>query len=209
MEVVMKLYYAPHTCSLAPHIVALEAGIPLELEQVDLQTHRTVSGGDYRRVSPLGYVPALELSDGGVLMEVAAIVQYLADGAPGTKLAPPAGTPARVKLHQWLNFIATELHKTFSPWLFHAEVGDVAQNYARGRLRERFAYLDRHLAESPYLLGDDFTVADAYAFTIVGWAKPARIALDGERALAAYMAKIAARPAVRTAMRLQGLSKAA
>jgi glutathione S-transferase len=208
-EPAMKLYFAPYTCALAPHIVALEAGIALELERVDLRTHRTAAGDDYRAVSALGYVPALRLDDGNVLIEGVAIIQYLADLVPNAKLAPPPATFARVRLQEWLNFIATELHKTFSPWLFHPEVGEAAQRYAKERLRDRFARLDGHLRISEYLLGGGFTVADAYCFTIVGWSRAARIGLEDYPALASYMARIAARRAVRDAIQLQGTSKAA
>jgi glutathione S-transferase len=205
----MKLYYAPHTCALAPHIVALEAGLSIAAEQVDLRTHRTAAGDDYRAVSPLGYVPALQLDDGEVLTEGVAIMQYLADCAPDSMLAPPPGTFARVRLQESLNFIATELHKTFSPWLFHPETGEAAQSYARARVRERFALVERQLGRSEYLLGGYFTIADAYCFTIVGWSKAARIALEEYPALASYVRRIAARPAVRNAMRSQGMLKAA
>jgi glutathione S-transferase len=205
----MKLYFAPHTCALAPHIVALEAGIALEIEKVDLQTGRTAAGDDYRAVSPLGYVPALQLNHAEVLTEGVAIVQYLADLAPNSNLAPPAGTLARARLQEWLNFIATEVHKTFSPWLFHPEVGDAAQSYAKARLRDRFTHLDRRLGDSACLLGANFSVADAYCFTIVGWSRFARIELRDYPALASYMARIGDRQAVRDAMRLQEVSKAA
>jgi glutathione S-transferase len=205
----MKLYYAPYTCALAPHIVALEAGLAIATEQVDLRARRTAAGDDYRAVSPLGYVPALQLDDGEVLTEGVAIMQYLADRAPGSELAPPPGTFARVRLQASLNFIATELHKTFSPWLFHSETGEAAQSYARARLRDRFALVERQLGGSEYLLGGSFTVADAYCFTIVSWSKAAGIALEQYPALASYMRRIAARPAVRDAMRSQGMLKAA
>lgn len=205
----MKLYYAPHTCSLAPHIVALEAGLSIDTEQVDLRTYRTAAGHDYRAVSPLGYVPALRLDDGEVLTEGVAIMQYLADLAPGAGLAPAPGTFARVRLQETLNFIATELHKTFSPWLFHPETGETAQAYARTRLRDRFALVERRLERSEYLLGGNFSIADAYCFTIVGWSKVARIALEDYPKLSSYVRSIAARPSVRNAMRSQGILRAA
>jgi glutathione S-transferase len=204
----MKLYYAPNTCSLAPQIVAAEAGIALDLDKVNLRTHRTEAGDDYRTVSPLGYVPALRLDDGQVLTEGAAILQYLADLAPASKLAPPAGTFARARAQEWLNFVATELHKTFSPWLFHPEVGATAQAYAKNRIRDRFAFLERRLAESDYLMGSDFTVADAYCFTIIGWSKFVGIELAPYPTLARYIDRIAARPKVREAMSAHGMLKA-
>jgi glutathione S-transferase len=205
----MKLYYAPNTCSLSPHIVAAEAGIPLDLEKVDLGTRRTEAGADYRAVSPLGYVPALRLDNGEVLVEGAAIVQYLADRAPSSKLAPPPASFERVRLQEWLSFIGTELHKSFSPWLFNPEVGAAAQAYAKTRIADRFAFIERRLADSPYLMGDTFTVADAYCFTIVGWSKFVRIDLAPYPNLRRYIDRIAARPKVREAMQAQGMLKAA
>jgi glutathione S-transferase len=207
----MKLYYAPGTCSLSPHIVAREAGIPLELERVDIgaKPHRTASGQDFNAVNPKGYVPVLQLDDGQLLTEGVAIVQYLADLAPESGLAPLAGTLARYRLQEWLTFISSELHKMFSPWLFHPEHGETAQQAARAKLAERFALLDRHLSQQPYLLGDRFTAADAYAFAIVGWTRPLKIKLTEFVALNAYMDRIAARPKVRDAMRAEGLLLAA
>lgn len=205
----MKLFYAPHTCSLSPHIVAVEAGIPLELEKVDLHSHRTGSRGDYRDVNPLGYVPALLLDNGELLTEVSAIVQYLADARPGTKLAPPAGTFERVRLQEALNFISSELHKSFSPWLFHPEVGKTAQEYAKARIADRFAAIERRLGNRDYLLGETFTVADAYLFTIAGWSVFAGIDLEPCPALRRYLDRVAARPAVRQAMQAHGMLKAA
>jgi len=205
----MKLYYATNTCSLSPHIVAAEAGIALELEKVDLRTHRTDTGADYREVNPLGYVPALRLDDGELLTEGAAIVQYLADRAPESGLAPRPGMLERVRLQEWLNFIASELHKTFSPWLFHPEVGEPAQKFAKARLADRFAFIEQRLGDSPYLTGDHFTAADAYCFTIVGWSKFVGIDLAAYPRLARYMDRIAARPKVREAMQAEGMLKAA
>jgi len=205
----MKLYYATNTCSLSPAIVAAEAGIPLELEKVDLATHRTADGGDYRAVNPLGYVPVLELQDGEHLTEGVAIVQYLADLKPESGLAPPPGTPERLRLQQWLTFVATELHKTFSPWLFHPEVGQPAQAYAREKLAARFAFVERRLEESPYLAGDTFSVADAYCFTVASWARFTRVDLGPYPRLRAYLERIGSRPRVREAMQAHGMRKAA
>lgn len=205
----MKLYYATHTCSLSPAIVAAEAGIPLELEKVDLATHRLADGDDYKAINPLGYVPVLELDDGERLTEGAAIVQYLADLKPESGLAPPAGTRERVRLQQWLNFVASELHKSFSPWLFHPEVGSQAQAYSRDRLAARFAFVERRLEVSPYLNGNTFSVADAYCFTIAGWSGFTGVDLEPYPRLRSYLERIADRPAVREAMRAHGLRKAA
>jgi len=168
----MKLYYAKGACSLSSHIVALEAGIPLDLERVDIlkTPHVTRTGVDFASVSPNGYVPALVLDDGSVLTEGPAIVQYLADLKPEAGLTPPAGTLDRTRLQAWLNFIATELHKTYSPWLFHPEVGMQAQSYARKKISRSLGFVEAHRATNgPYLMGERFTVADAYLFTILGW----------------------------------------
>jgi glutathione S-transferase len=207
----MKLYYAPGTCSLSPHIVAREADIALELERVDIaaQPHRTASGQTFAAVNPKGYVPVLRLDDGQLLTEGVAIVQYLADLAPSSGLAPPAGTLERYRLQEWLTFISSELHKMFSPWLFHPELGDAAQRGARAKIADRFAFLDRHLEAQPYLMGQQFTIADAYAFTIVGWARLQRIDLADFPALKDYMERVAARPKVRDAMRAEGTLQAA
>ena len=167
----MKLYYAPHACSLAPHIVAREAGIPIELVEVDLATHTLKKdGADYLAINPRGYVPALELDDGTVLTEVAALVQYLADLKPEYGLAPRAGTLDRVNLQAWLTFIGTELHKQFSPWLWHADTAESTVQAVKTKIATRLAELDRVFAAQPYLMGERFTVADAYAFAIVSWA---------------------------------------
>jgi glutathione S-transferase len=207
----MKLYYAPGTCSLSPHIVAREADIPLELERVDIaaQPHPTASGQNFTAVNPKGYVPVLRLDDGQLLTEGVAIVQYLADLAPSSGLAPAAGTLERYRLQEWLTFISSELHKMFSPWLFHPELGEAAQRGARAKIAERFAFLDQHLRTQPYLMGQQFTIADAYAFTIVGWARLQRIDLAAFPALKDYMERVAARPKVRDAMRAEGLLQAA
>lgn len=208
----MKLYYATGTCSLSPHIVAMEAGIALTLERVDIgkTPHVTASGVDFSRVNPNGYVPALELDDGSVLTEGVAIAQYLADLAPASSLAPPAGTIARVRLQTWLNFIATELHKMYSPWLFHPEYGVEAQVAARAKIAERLAFVETHLGTcGSYILGEHFTIADAYLFTIASWSRFAGVDLSGFPHLRAYLARIAARPAVRQAMQAEGMKVAA
>ena len=196
----MKLYYAPHACSLAPHIVAREAGIPIELVEVDLATHTLKDGTDYYAINPRGYVPALALDDGTVLTEVAALVQYLADLAPHAGLAPKAGTIERVELQAWLTFIGTELHKQFSPWLWHADTAATTVEAVKAKIATRFAELDRGLATRQYLMGDRFSVADAYAFAIVGWATLMRWDLAAYPSLVAYLARIAERPAVNAAI---------
>ncbi len=208
----MKLYYATGTCSLSPHIVALEAGIPLDIERVDIfrKPHVTGAGRDFTRVNPNGYVPVLELDDGSLLTEGAAIVQYLADLRPASKLAPAAGTRERYQLQSWLNFVASELHKMYSPWLFHPEYGAQAQEVARGKIAERLAYVENHLeGAGPYLMGETFTAADAYLFTIVGWSAFAKVDLSAFPRLRAYMDRVGARPKVREAMQAEGMKLAA
>ncbi len=207
----MKLYYATSTCSLSPHIVALEASIPLELERVDIRKtpHVTEAGNDYHSVNPNNYVPALELDDGTILTEGAAIVQYLADLKPDTGLAPPAGTPERTHLQVWLTFIATELHKMYSPWLFHPEYGSQAQDVAREKIIERLAFVEEHLSNGgPFLMGERFTAADAYLFTIVGWSALAKVDLAAFPHLREFMDRVGTRPKVREAMQAEGMKVA-
>jgi glutathione S-transferase len=199
----MKLYFANGACSLAPHIVASEAGIPLDLERVDIlkQPHVTASGADYSTVNPNLYVPALALDDGSLLTEVAAIVQYLADLEPEAGLAPPAGTLERYRVQAWLTFIGTELHKMYSPWLFHPELGAEAQVAARGTIARRLEFVEGELARTEqFLTGSRFTVADAYLFTIVGWSKFAQVDLSAFPHVRAFMARVGARPKVREAI---------
>lgn len=205
----MKLYFSPAACSLAVHIVAREAGIPVELVQVDLVTHRLADGSDYHAVNPRGYVPALQLDDGTLLTEVAALVQYLADQKPQARLAPAAGTMERVQLQQWLTFVSSELHKVFSPWLWHKETAESTRRSVKEKIALRFAELDRLLATQPYLTGLRFTVADAYAFAIVNWSHFTGISLKPYPSLAAYQDRIAARPAVIAALQAEGLLKQA
>ena len=204
----MKLYYSPGACSLAPHIVAREAGLAIDLVKVDLATHKTEAGENYFAINPRGYVPALEI-DGELHTEVAALVQYLAEQAPQSKLVPPAGSQERFRVNQWLTFISSELHKTFSPWLWHAETAESTKQAARDKLGLRFAELDTLLATRPYLTGDTFTVADAYAFTIVNWSNFLKIDLKPYPNLSAFMARVAARPKVREALKAERLIAAA
>ncbi|KAB2896760.1 MAG: glutathione transferase GstA [Kofleriaceae bacterium] len=205
----MKLYYSPAACSLAVHIVAREADLPLELIEVDLRTHRLADGTDYYTINPRGYVPMLELDDGTRLTEVAALVQYLADLAPEAALVPPAGTIDRVRVQGWLTFVSSELHKTFSPWLWHKETAESTKQDVLGRLARHFAELDALLAQQPYLAGETFTVADAYAFTIIRWSPLLRVELKPYPTLGAYLARIAQRPRVREALVAEGLVKKA
>jgi glutathione S-transferase len=204
----MKLYYSPDACSLAPHIVAREAGLPLDLVKVDLRAHKTETGEDYFTINPRGYVPALEI-DGELHTEVAALVQYLADQAPHANLLPPAGSKERFKVQQWLAFVASELHKTFSPWLFDPAAAESTKQATRSKLGVRFGELDTLLADRPYLTGDTFTVADAYAFTIVNWSNFLKIDIKPYPSLSAFMARVAARPKVREALEAERLVTAA
>ncbi len=200
----MKLYYSAGACSLSPHIVLEEAGLPYEAISAPTKTKVLPDGSDYRKVNPLGYVPYLVLDDGTGLREGPAIVQYIADQAPGKKLAPPNGSLARYQLQSWLNFIGTELHKSFSP-LFQPGTPEETRQATKERLLGRLAWVDGELAGKQYLMGDDFTVADAYLFTVSNWTKPTGIDISGLENLAAYRERVAARPAVQAAMKAEGL----
>ena len=202
----MKLYYSPGACSLSPHIVANEAGLAIDLEKVNLAEHKTESGQDYMAVNPKGYVPALRLDDGSVLTEGPAIVQYLADQKPASGLAPAAGTIDRYRLQEWLNFIGTELHKSFRP-LFNKASSDDVKNTAKTSINKRLGYLNDQLASRQYLMGGNFTVADAYAFTIVNWTNFVGIDLKPYPNVGAYMGRVAARPKVQETLKAEGLVK--
>ncbi len=201
----MKLYYAPGACSLSPHIVAEEAGIHLDLEKVDLKTHKTEGGEDFYAVNPKGYVPALKLDDGSILTEGPAIVQYLADQKPASHLAPESGTLPRYKLQEWLTFINSEIHKNFSP-LFGAASEDVKAD-AKAKLAKRFDYVNKELAGKDYLIGANFTVADAYLFVMLTWANHLKLDLTPYSNLHAFFARVFARPKVHAAMKAEGLVK--
>jgi glutathione S-transferase len=204
----MKLYYAPGACSLSPHIVAREAGLPIELEKVDVRAKKTAAGDDYWQVNPKGQVPTLRLDDGDILTEGPAIVQYLADMAPQAKLAPAVGTKERYQVQEWLNFVTSELHKNFSP-LFRPNTPDEYKPIAKENLANRFNYIDKHLAGRQYLMGDQFTVADAYLFTILRWSSVQHIDLAAWPNIAAYMGRVGERPKVKEALQAEGLVKAA
>jgi glutathione S-transferase len=199
----MKLYYSPGACSLAPHIAAKEEGLALDLERVDLTTHRTEHGQDYRRLNPKGYVPALELDDGTLLTENVAILPFIADQRPGAGLAPPPQTMARTRLLEWLGFLATELHKAFGP-IFHRS-NDSLKVEARETIEKWLAYVADQLAGRDFLMGEHFTVADAYLFVILRWCEMAQIPLGNFPVLASYRTRIMARPAVQAAMREERL----
>jgi glutathione S-transferase len=199
----MKLYYSPGACSLAPHIVASEAGIDLQLEKVDTGKH-TFAGGDYYAVNSKGQVPFLKLDDGSTLSEGPIIAQYLADHAKARKLMPEAGTPARYRVMEWQNFVTSELHKGFSP-LFSPKFDAEAKAIMSANLRKRYEWLDGQLAGRTYLTGEDFTAADAYLFTVTGWTKYVKLDLSDLTNLQAYLGRVAARPAVVKAMKAEGL----
>jgi len=201
----MKLYYAPGTCSLSPHIVAREAGLPLTLVRVDNKNKTTESGEDYRAINPKGYVPLLELDNGVRLSEGPAIVQYLADLAPASKLAPANGTVERYQLQEWLNFITSEVHKQFSP-LFDATMPEEAKEKFRNRLATRFDWIAGQLKGRDYLMGS-FTAADAYLFVVLGWTKFTGPDLARWPVLQEYVARVAARPHVQEALKAEGLLK--
>lgn len=204
----MKLYYSPGACSLAPHIVAEEAGVPVDLVKVDIvKTHKTESGGDYYKINPRGYVPAIELDDGSVHTEASVLVRFLADQRPESGLIAPAGSMARLETEEWLNFIATELHKSFSPWLWHKETAPDTVKVAKNKVFAVFAELERRLDGRDYLMGERFSVVDAYAFTITNWANFLHIDLKPYPRLSAYMARVAARPKVHQVLRAEGLVK--
>ena len=204
----MKLYYAPGACSLSPHIVSRELGIPVELKRVNTKDKTVEGGGDYRKINPRGYVPALELDDGQVLTEGPAIVQYLADQKPDAGLAPKNGTLERYRLQELLNFLTSEVHKQFSP-LFKPNTPEEYKKISRENLASRFDWLDQQLAGKDYLMGSQFTVADAYAFVLLGWTKPMQIDLARWPNLAAFHQRVGARPKVQEAMQAEGLLKKA
>jgi glutathione S-transferase len=202
----MKLYYAPGVCSLSPHIVLRETNTPFELVKTDIRAKKVADGSDFFKVNPNGYVPALQLDDGTILTEGPALVQYIADKAGATALAPANGTIERTKLQSWLNFVSTEIHKGFSP-LFNPKMPDEGKAVVKERLLERFAFLEKHLAANDYLMGRQFTVADAYLFTTLGWTKPLSIDITAYPHIQSYLARILSRPAVQQAMKAEGLIK--
>jgi glutathione S-transferase len=202
----VKLYFSPGACSLSPHIVLREAGLPFELEQVNLQTKKLKSGGDFLEINPKGQVPVLKLDSGEILTEGPAIVQYVADQKPESGLAPKAGTIPRYHVQEWLNFITSELHKSFTP-LFKPNTPEEYAKISKENLANRFSFLDKELGKRQYLMGDKFTVPDAYAFTVVGWSKYKDIDLSRWPNLKGYIDRVAARPKVQEAMKAEGLIK--
>jgi len=199
----MRLYYSPGACSLAPHIALREADRAFELERVDLRSHRTAGGVDYMTINPKGYVPALELN-GLVLTENAAILQYIGDLVPARELVPPNGTFARYHLQEWLGFIGSEVHKQFST-LFQPETPAFTQERSRGKIAERFTYINTVLIDRGYLLGETFTVADAYLFAILRWCERFDIDRQIWPNLDYYFQRISIRPAAQAALTAEGL----
>jgi glutathione S-transferase len=202
----MKLYYSPGACSLSPHIVLHEAGLAFTAEMASTKTHQLKDGTDYYSINPLGYVPLLVLNDGTQLSEGPAIVQYIADQVPDKQLAPANGSMARYQLQSLLNFISTELHKGFSPLFNPATPADYKPAVTE-KLLSRMAWIDSQLAGKQYLMGDTFTVADAYLFTVTGWGAYVKVDLSGFANISAHRARVAARPAVQAALRAEGLLK--
>lgn len=201
----MKLFFKSGACSLSPHIVLEELGLPYQAEKVDLKAKKTESGADFLAINPKGYVPALQLDNGTVLTEGPAIVQYLADQHPQKKLAPANGTLERYQLQGWLTFIGTELHKQFSP-LFNPAAPEDWKAVCRGNIERRLAWVNEQLAGKDYLMGQDFSVADAYLFTVVSWTRVVRIDISAHANVTAFMARMAARPAVQAALKAEGLA---
>jgi len=202
----MKLYFSPGACSLSPRIALLEAGLPFTTLKVDTKTKLLEGGGDFWAINSKGYVPALELDNGQVLTEGPAIVQYIADLKPESGLAPKAGTLERVRLQEWLNFITSEIHKGFSP-LFDPSFSPEVKQAFKDRLGKRFDWISTQLADKTYLTGETFTVADGYLFTVLNWCQWVGIDLAKWPVLAAYQARVSARPRVQEALKAEGLIK--
>jgi glutathione S-transferase len=200
----MKLYFSPGACSLSPHIVLREAGFDFDLEQVDNREKKTKSGKDYWTINPKGQVPVLEFDNGDRLTEGPVIVQYLADQKPASGLAPAAGSMDRYRVQEWLNFVTSELHKTFGP-IFRPTTPDAYKALSKENLGKRFDWLGKQLAGRQYLMGDKFTIADAYLFTVLRWAQRIELDLGRWPNLKAYVDRVAARPKVQEAMKAEGL----
>ena len=202
----MKLYYSPGACSLSPHIALREAGLAFEPVMASTKTHQLNDGTDYYGINPLGYVPMLELDDGTRLTEGPAIVQYIADQAPTKNLAPANGTMQRYRMQSWLTFVGMELHKGFGP-LFNPATPEEVKTSTKERLVKRLAWLEGQLEGKQYLMGEQFSVADGYLFTVTNWAQHLNVDLSPFPNLLAYRARVAARPAVQEAMKAEGLTK--
>ena len=202
----MKLYYSPGACSLSPHIALQEAGIAFEPVLASTKSHKLQDGTDYYTINPLGYVPLLELDDGTLRREGPAILQYIADLGPLKNLAPANGTMPRYRLQEWLAFIGTELHKGFSP-LFNPAMPAEAKTIALDKLQTRLAWVDKDLEGKAFVMGEHFSVADGYLFTVTNWAAPMKIDLSVYPNIVAWRERIGARPGVQAAMKAEGLTK--
>lgn len=202
----MKLFLSPGACSLGPHISLKEAGLAFDIVRVDLGTHKTETGEDFYGINPKGYVPALQLDDGSILTENAAIAQYVADQAPDKKLAPPAGTMERYRLQEWIHFIATEIHKSFSP-LFGPACTEETRQAQLAKIAGKLDFVEKSFGATKYLLGDQFTVADAYFFAVLNWSRMMGPDLKKWPTVEAYYERMLERPAVRAAMEAEGLGK--
>jgi len=201
----MKLYYSPGACSLSPHIALLEAGLAHDLTKVDLKAKKLEDGSDFLKVNPKGQVPTLQLDDGSILTEGPVIVQAIADKAAGKNLAPASGSTERYRLQEWLNFITSELHKNFSP-LFAPVLSDETKQFFRDRLMGKLKLVDEKLAGHDYLMGNAFSVADGYLYTMLRWADAHKFDLSALKNLTAYKARVAARPQVQAALKSEGLT---
>jgi glutathione S-transferase len=201
----MKLYYAPGACSLAPHIALEEAGLPHDLVKVDLMKHTLPDGSDFRAINPKGYVPFVQLDDGTYLSEASVILQYIADRKPGT-IAPVFGTAERWKLMEWLAFISTEVHKNFSP-LWNPQTPPEVRDRTVRALGNRLALIAKTLDSQPYLMGQAFTIADAYLFVVLNWSAMLKVDLTPWPALVAFQQRVMARPAVQKSLHAEGLIK--
>jgi glutathione S-transferase len=208
MEYVMQLYFSPGACSLASHIAAREAGVPIELKRADTKTKKLEDGSDYFAINSKGAVPALRLDNGQVLTEGPVILQYIADQKPESNLAPKAGTLERYRVQEWLNYLTSEVHKTFSP-LWNPANDPAVKEYALTNLKKKFDWINAQLAGKKYLTGESFTVADAYLFTLMNWTNGLAIDLTPWPALKEFQARVAARPKVQEAMAAEGILKKA
>jgi glutathione S-transferase len=204
----MKLYYSPGACSLAPHIALEESGLSYEAIAAPTKTHQLPDGSDYYKVNPLGYVPLLVLDEERQLREAAVILQFIADLVPTKNLAPANGTFERAKLQEWLNFIATEVHKGFSP-LFNPATPSDYKTIVIEKLQQRLQFIDQELAGKSYLMGEQFSVADAYLFTVSNWARLVKVDISSYENLLAYRARLSQRPAFISAMQAEGIYKPA
>jgi glutathione S-transferase len=202
----MKLYYAPGACSLAPHIVAREAGIKIDLDQLNWADMKTASGENFLEVNPKGYIPTLRLDDGSLLTETGVLIQYLADQNPEAGLIPKAGTMERYRVMEAINFVSTELHKAFGP-LWNKDNTKEVHDAAKKQLAKRFDYLEKIFAKTPFITGDNFTVADAYLFTILNWTNFHAIDVSPWPKVKDFMARVSARPKVQEALKAEGLIK--